>query len=895
MIDRIILDRSKDRSHLFVFPSEVAADFWRRRLLTLGPRGAVENDRFQSWDSFKERFLTGSSDRKPVNKLSRLLFAASVREQNPAELASILPAESGSLSHIASILPELPRLRSSAGYGELPRETVSAYERLYESYRAFLESRGLFEPSWRKPEARGIPSSVSLFFPELLEDYREYGELLASLESVTIHGIEVLSPPARRRREEYNHVITELRALMLRLDELLEEGVLPGDIAVTVASFDSLRGELRSKARAYGVPIRERAGAPLTELAGGRFFPLLEELYDSAFHPDALASLLLDGALPWKEPALSRRLVSRGREGRCVASTRSTARKRWLQVVRREEGLPSLFKRLATLSEQIVESKSFGELQRRLYEFIGALFDDERWDPDALSVFQRGTLLAAQLVGTESALSLSVPSPWSLFLTLLREEIYVTQEPREGIPIYPYRVSAGIRPEHHLILNATNSDTRVSREPLSFLREDLRERFDAEPVDLSEPFLRAYVSSGEEITVSHSSVNNSGAQIPAAFFMSRREELPPVEPAEEDRLFRRDPYLRELSYFRGEGTVAEVGKLYRRQRLGSARIAAQRRDKRQVDYRTTVIDSETLRGKLLGEDGRITLSHTGVQSYFASPFGYLLQRLLRLEELELDPQEVSPMSVGSFYHDVLKGVNVALRDRGIEVNEETKETVFELLAQEVTRQGAEYDRKEFSLPAPAMAHVQRRAAPLIRRALEAEISALPPYRVSEVELSFEEEIAPGVAITGRIDRLGVTEEGGYTILDYKKGVLPKPKELIPGEGGGESVTTLQLPIYLLATESKLGRSIARSEELYYLSVEQGELRFLRSDSGGGGRGALSGEKLQRFVDESRDRLIDIAEAIRRGDFRCGEKDPDCDGCPFRGVCRSKFSVRDRYE
>ncbi|MFP4408508.1 MAG: PD-(D/E)XK nuclease family protein [Spirochaetaceae bacterium] len=892
MIEEVVRDRSRDRSHLFVFPSEVAADFWRRWLVTETEQRGVEQGRFHSWDSFKERFIPRESDLRPVNRIIRRLFAADLQTKSPDLLGALAPQGAVSASFVASLLPELPKLLHSRAFDSLPAPLASGYRTLHGRYGTFLREHGYFEPSWVEPEPREISGGVTLFFPELIEDYPEYETALRKVAGLSAVSAEEMGEARVMRREEFGHVAGELRALMIRLDKLLLDGVRPGEIALTVASLDSLRPELRSLASAYGVPLRDRAGLALPALPGGRFFTLLDELYRSAYHPDAMGSLLLDRGLPWKERSVARRLVSRGREARCVAADRRAGRARWLRALRGREDLQSLFKRIATLSERLIDAPSFAELQQRLYEFIGALFDDLLWSERGEAVFQRATVLVGRLVGMERNLALSVSSPWTHFLSFLEEEIYVLQDPREGISVYPYRVSAGIRPKYHFVVNATHGETRVTREPLSFLREDFRERFEEEPRDLTDAFLGAYSRSGSEVLLSHSGVNQGGAQIPPAYFMGKGGEA--ARRGSLELLRREDPYFLEEGYFRGEVTLPEVGRLYRRQQAGSLWLAKQREGRRGVDFRSQKVESETLRSALLGEEPVVSLSHTGVQSYLTSPFGYLLQRLLRIEELDLDPQEASALVVGSFYHELLKELNLELRNQEILVRKENEEQVASLLAMAAESVGERYRRTELGVPGPVMTFLIRRAAPLLLRALRREMESLPPYRVTHVEQSFEEEM-DGFRIVGRIDRLAATEEGAYTIVDYKKGSLPAAREIAPDKSGTlAGLRSLQLPMYLWATEKQLGRSGELTEELYYLSVEKGELRFLRSERPGS-RPSLSGQRFYDFLDSGRRILSELAARIREGDFRCDERDPDCEGCPFRGICRSRFSVRSRDE
>lgn len=887
MIQRILRDRSRDRSHSFVFPSQVAADFWCRWVLEARVVGAIENDRFVSWDAFKERYLTRQSELRPINNHARRLYAASLLAEDAGALDAVLPASSSAASFLARILPELPRLRTAEAASVLPPATWSTWNDLARRYERFLAEQGLFEPSWQAPEAQPLGGGVTLFFPELLEDFSEYEEILAGESGIELFGADALEEPGARRFYEFGHVHNEMRRAMLEVARLLSQGVAVRSIAVTVAGLENHRRQLISTAEAYGVPLRERSGLPVRELPGGRFFGLLDDWYRRAFHPDALALLVLDGSLPWREPSSCRELLARGREARCIAADRRSARRRWLRAVGSQEKLRSLFRRIAGLSESIIEARSFGSLRKGLYEFIGALFADENWQPEALAVFQRGTLLASKLVALEEELGLAVPSPWSQLLALLGEENYVPQYPAEGVALYPYRVSAGIGVEHHILLNLTHAETRVRKDPLAFLREDLRERLPVEPVDLTDAFLGAYSRSGGNIWISHARVNARGPQITPAFFMgSQGGEY--VSPEEIE-----DPYQGEIDYYLGTRRIEEVGRLHRRQREGSAWMATRREARRQRDYTREKIEERSLLARLLDAEGELALSASRVDLYRSSPFAYLLQSLLQLEELDLDPHLESPLLVGSYYHELLRELNQVLIREAILLSKESGEEVRRRLEAVAADYGSSYVSRELKLPEPALLTLVEDAVARIWPALELELERLPPFTVTHAEFPFDLLLDEGVRVTGRIDRLGVTEEGAYTVVDYKKSSGKSIAEISPIKAGGaEEVGTLQLPIYLLALENTLRRPVGRTEEVYYLGLEKRELRFLRTEATKA-RETLDGAGLEEFCSATRTMLLEAARSIREGDFRCEKGAGECDGCPFRGVCRSKFVVRDR--
>ena len=61
-----LLTHPADRTAL-VFPSEIAAEFWRRSATLPGAQRAIREDRFVSWDRFKEEAFEIRESALPVN------------------------------------------------------------------------------------------------------------------------------------------------------------------------------------------------------------------------------------------------------------------------------------------------------------------------------------------------------------------------------------------------------------------------------------------------------------------------------------------------------------------------------------------------------------------------------------------------------------------------------------------------------------------------------------------------------------------------------------------------------------------------------------------------------------------------------------------------------------
>ncbi len=142
------------------------------------------------------------------------------------------------------------------------------------------------------------------------------------------------------------------------------------------------------------------------------------------------------------------------------------------------------------------------------------------------------------------------------------------------------------------------------------------------------------------------------------------------------------------------------------------------------------------------------------------------------------------------------------------------------------------------------------------------------WRIEAVESEYRHELAPGLAIEGRLDRIERSGDGRLAVLDYKTGALPRPQEIETGEA-------VQLPFYalLLATAG----TPATVSEVGYLALGKDEIKA---------GPALSGEVLQALAAALRARLHHLHRAVAAGaPLPAREDDKVCRHCPMAGLCR----------
>jgi len=192
-VEREIRASGADDSVVFVFPSDVAAGLWLEAALAITGRDTLPARRFIAWDRFKERAVQASvAGKEPVSATIRKLYALDLarrnRESREPIFASIIPAafaESGAAfaPWIAKILPSLAlleRKRRTAGTSRAAGADGEDRDLalLKADYARFLDAEELFEPSWQIPPLKDTGDRFIIFFPEAIEDFAEYAELL---------------------------------------------------------------------------------------------------------------------------------------------------------------------------------------------------------------------------------------------------------------------------------------------------------------------------------------------------------------------------------------------------------------------------------------------------------------------------------------------------------------------------------------------------------------------------------------------------------------------------------------------------------------------------------------------------------------------------------------------
>ena len=897
-----------------VFPSEVAADFWRRWLAEHGPCRAIDPRRIISWDMLKLELVPVHRNERPVSNAVRALFARTLLRANAEQPylrvlvapphAETAAASAGALS---ALFPRLESLCADTSFARLPEAVQSDLKTLRVRYAALLRAYGLYEPNWElrlRPRARRAEAERAvLFFPETIEDYPtlapyvEDAVVPVSIEDVPRSEVEARFFPSTR---------VELEAVAARIDAELSTGIAARDVVVSVADLDAVRGLLEEVFARYQVPYRIGAGEPLIRRPGGALFARLDTVLREGVGVQHLRELLMDRGVPWRNAAELRALIRFGYQSHAYN------RREWFVALRAGEGeqlrevggvpfaaLRERFDAILRGVDRIRRARSLPDLRVALRRFMDVQLDHAAWHPDAERVYETALTALNETLVLEEVLRapvetpeldvLSAFDPWSFYFEVLRMRTYVPVQSRGAVAVYDYRVAAGAPIALHFVVNASHANTRVRDAAPYGLRASDLEVLKWYARERSAPFLSAYARSGSRVVFSAAGVVRGGAHIAALEVermaahatggAERAADKPPV-----------DPYRAEARYW--YAAERPPRRLFAWQAAGARAFAALHRTPPADNYQAARVPPELVTGRLPEY-----LSATSFQLFRTCPYAYFLRYRLKLETQRFDEYADYAATLGSLYHAVLSELDTAPGVAGESFAEAEAEA--EAVVDRFLRR-PEYRRLLPRVATPALRPVvAERCCGVLEKLREFEVGATIETEIDldgTVELTGSSEDGADtdrkveVRLRARVDRLAVGADALATVVDFKSGVPPGPGAVWgSSDRGPESASSLQLPFYAVTLHRVRGLEV---DTLLYAALKTVEIKKL----------ALAGTPSAKQYPWDLpgalaivERLIADAELARQaGTFTCPE-DTDCERCELRAVCRSAYVVRRFHE
>lgn len=874
-----------------VFPTEVSARFWRDWSARYGPRRAVRTDRFISWDTFADRMTGLPEDVRRADGMTRFASAHMILEgikKNTVPLSRLIPPEhhqSPGRFHrlIAAMLPSLRQLSMCAS------PLKDDFKMLYGQYREILEAAGCREISFSqydiRQEALDEAMRYVIFFPELITGYDHIMEHLkySNTEFVPAGKFASLQEEGGSSLLLYENSTVELHALADWVEKLLGSGVHPSEICITLGDYDGWEEPLKEECSLRGIPLSFRRGISLGSHPAGRVFQDLLAAVTGRWSLEQVKQLLLNRGYPWKHRKELEQTALLGIEHRCISSPPGTDL--WTRLLKKE-GTPqllSLWRRFSSHASAMISEKEPEKLRESLFGFLDIWMDRESRGEDEFSLvfdycLQLGTdfLDVCSRLGTSSSEGL-----YQLWVRLLKDSRYIPQSTDEGVQVYPYGLSAGIRPKHHGAAGISQESTQMLTGDLPFFSEAALLQAGLGVRDLSSSFMM--LLGGEELRISCARETFSGYALPPAHAEHQVLEHPGGQ----------NPFQQETKWWALDPSSRRwMGEHYPVQQEGFTYAAASVFSAPKLDLADRSIDGpvyrDLLEKTLMRRDpGFMRITPYSLDEFTRCPFDWVFSHLLRIEECRTSPGFSDPRDEGTLLHHCLDAFFRSAVDIGGTFDAGKIEKYRQLMQQCIIQVLQRAQDEHIWMLDGIREEYEASFSDMLMQYLEQEVKHLDRWTCSglEVRLEYRDE-QQGYIASGRADRISAEPEGrGFAVIDYKRGSPPKGSYLTD-----KTPPSWQLPFYGWLAE-ELG--IAEGEPRYalYYSLTGGKFYPVLDGEGSfRSRSAVKDpEAFLQLQQRSRRAAEEMADAVKQGDFT--RKAADCTNCRDRLLCRRRYHVR----
>lgn len=888
-VENIILENFNKCDTFFIFPSEITAAFWRMKSLEVVEKNAVRSERFLSWDKFKEKNFSLNQKGTPVNRVIRTLFSISLLEENSSGeslITYLIPpgyAENSTAFKklLLSILPRLSGIlkKVSDEMITLPHGLRKDLNSINIRYKDFLHEKGLFEPGWMQADISALEGQYFLFFPEVIEDYDDFsGELTGSERIVTVPAVKSSSGRIIR----FPSSSMEIKWLLNKIDTLLNRGVPPENIAITLPDMEGWRYHLETMATIRDIPLIFKEGRSISEYPGAKFFQLISDCIKTGFSSTSMKNLLMNGAIPWQRRDLAEKLVSFGIEHHCFRNYHYEGKEKdlWSSALKitGEQDLTKFYMDFKRAVLAVSRAQTFETLKNEIQKFITLFLDTENMEScSTLKEFQfaleslNGLIDAAEKCG-----NLSIPSPFSVWLSVMDDTVYVPRSENTGVAVYPYRVAAGIDVPWHFIPGYSQRVSAVIKESYPFLREDQKESFPENETDFTDAFSGLYMESGENVIFSMSDESFTGPEIPPSDFVNR-EAVNDFTGCVSDI---GDVFDLEKAFW--DGRVSSFAPVVPVMEKGFNWAEISVFNEKLIDYTRQSIKDAVLRknvyNKITHDSTEFEVSSTMLDTFYFCPYSFFLRKALLIESDYYETFFKDHPLIGTLIHECFKDLFLLIDESTAVFDSTAQEQYKEKIPSLVDRILRKYLREGHSLLSPVWEEIRFFITEHLCTFIGVEAGTFPDFSLESVERNFYASLEQNsIILKGRIDRISVYEDQ-RCLVDYKKKYKVSLAGLNPADALPES---FQLFFYILLAETE-GKPISSAS--YYDFTGD---RYVTVFSEQQGRKMLSREDVTYRIEEMKECIYTMKERIEKGDFTADS----CNSCSFRNICRVKYTVR----
>ncbi len=920
IIEKTLRERGNDPNTVFVFPSRIAAMLWFQKSPALTGLKTIPAENYISWDAFKEHnLISDSGSLTAVSKPVRSIFAAHICKKNTEAAAcgqplfsTIIPAEyaeNGSIfaEWIASILPQLDHFEKRCKKaGGLPHDAETAdYLLLKKHYAEFLQGNALFEPSWLSSEFFPRGKKYAVIYPELMEDFSEYAELLKSCKEISC----IRCPQFKAETvDTYGNARSELRNTVLQIEKLLSEHVPADEIAVSVPDIENYGAYIKREFEIRGIPAEFRSGFNLGKEQAGKIFSLIYECVKNNYSFEFLKPVILNNHIPWKDKGGIQALTEYGIKNNCAVSWKeqsgdSNYKNIWIESFKtnyeyteedifEKEKAKNWFYTFYRAANNMCTSETFEELQKNYFVFREACINTAEFSERDNAILGRCISTLQELLYLEKKFKEYMPKDrFKFFISQLEKEIYVPKNTGCAVSIFPYRVAAGTPFTHHFVLNCSQKHTSIVYDKLPFLRKDKREGLGIFETDASACFFGAYAEAVGCI-FSFSEHSFSGYAI-----INNLLENAENAGSTEEKI----QALLQYDSFYNEETAEEKTEIYKMQKNGAEAENGLKRQKRFSYLKNKYEDTcEELNGYViqnLFKNTSVKVSQTDLKDFYVCPSFWLLKKVLRITSEKYDAALFNVRNIGILCHEVLKELYTKIKKEDTYFNADHLEK-YRLIAKTQFDKTANI-KSDFkgALAKPFIQSLKRRVLTVVEYVLQTDAALLNGYSPAWTEEKLEfNDTENGIYYNGQADRVSFPpHEGAGVIIDYKTKDMPPYSSYGKKNDSDPKLTDFQIPMYVFLTEKKLnGEKIGHA---WFLSFVQQKTNTIINDKNAvpaaSGRDSKTREEFQSALDAFLLYAHGFAEHVREKNFVKPKEVTfkACSECTFKNICRETYSVK----
>lgn len=931
IIEKTLIENIRNLNNIFVFPTQTACDLWADRLLSSGVVKAVAMERFTAWDDFKGNSIKSrQQNKKSIPSTMRRIFAANCIALNAEKpfLKSIIRKEYAKTAQsytewLSKLLPGLSMWKNRFTASGLPMDDEDCdLLEIHRLYSQFLEENRLFDPAWETPPFEADGHHYFIFFPEILSDYFEYREILASSPAdITVINIpEEILKSKPEKVSFFSNSRAEIKSIALYLRKIhLEQNIPWTEMAVSIPNMDTYGPYIQRELELFQIPFVSKNSTPLTSNPAGNFFLRLKECAANNFNFESIKALLLNDSLPWKSKEAINQLVEFGKNNNCITSYKYKNEQVdvWEESFKQystEERAKKFYKDLKNKVEKLVFSRTFADLKNHYFEFRNTFFNMEECSETTNLILSRCISELSELIDLEngfhinkSGSSIQLNDCFGFFTDILRNKNYLPQTDKAGVSVLPYKLASCAPFAVQVIADSSQSSLSVIYRELSFLRDDKRKKLFGlqEEANVTELFIKLYQMNAVSGNVYFSAAGKTfdGYAQPSSYLT-----LIDYSKNDEDcELFEEDCFSKEKNWF-----VRDYSKFPHILPSISVQGFSFWKDLQKDSVLEDITASQKKAGEIAGDtySGKTYISATSLKRFFNCPREWYLNKFCALEEQINEAELFDHKTIGILYHKFYEIFCNALKENSLTI--QTTITGMEENYLKLFEESLEKTIQDSDLSFLASELLKTTSSSLhdeLKDSVEKFMQYFEGCTVEETETSYDFEPADKNYIcTGRIDcLLRDVQTGELILVDFKSFDSAMPKKLYKDPETSEDtplemqeIPDFQMPMYSYLLRNQGFPKII--ENACFFQVSKGECmhvfgeniftRFKKYNKYSK-RPSVSEEEYKPTMDLFLKALDHFTERIEQKDFSVNSISQNfekCNTCSNRAVCRRTFNI-----